>query len=111
MSLYLGNVSDFMFRDLKRIDKEEKLDRETRIPSIVNTYQNEPQFQKVENLSRNYARSGEEKFADPFPNISRRLDWDFDGRNLHMLKTLEYNRQRDYPEVITKHPLQVIGRY
>jgi len=114
MSYSLGNpniTNAFRFKDLARIDKEERLDRETRMPSIVNTYQNEPKYQKAENLSRNYVRSGMQKFADPFPNNSRPLDWNYNGRNLHLLNSLEANRQRNFPEVITPNPLVVVGRY
>lgn len=111
-SLGIPNLtSSYVFKDLERIDIKETKDGKVRMPSIANTYQNEPEFQKAENLSRNYVRTGQEKYADPFPNVSRPIDWNYDGRNLSILNTLEANRKKDYPDVITKHPLKVVGYY
>lgn len=120
MTLYLANqlgdvVSRTLFRDLNMITSKEYETNNTRIPSYVNTYQNIPTFQITENLSRNYARSGQQKYADVYGNRygenKRPIDLKYDGRNLHMLKTLEYNKRRDYPDVITKDPLKVVGYY
>ena len=111
-SLGIPNLtSSFIFNDLQRIDGEETKDKEIRMPSLANTYRNEPEFQKTENLSRNYVRSGQEKYADTFPNQSRPINRDYNGRNLSILNTLEANRKKDYPNVITKHPLKVVGYY
>lgn len=116
MSLYLGNplgdaISHTLFRDLKAIDKEERLDRNTRMPSIANTRQNIPTVDPTMNKWYNYKRSGAEKFEDPRPNDSRPLQWDYNGRNLWMLATLDYNKKKDYPDVITAYPQKVVGRY
>lgn len=116
MSLYLANtkgdvISHTLFRDMIAIDKEERKDRETRMPSIANTRQNIPKIDQTYNLWYNYKRSGAEKFEDPRPNTSRPLQWDYNGRNLWMLKTLDYNKQKDYPDVITAFPQKVVGKY
>jgi hypothetical protein len=99
------------FYELDRNTRYENLTRETSIPSVVNTYQNEPQFQQLENVSRNYARTGQQKFQDPFAFKMRPNDFSYDGRNLHVLKTLRYNATKDYPDVITANPLKVAGFY
>jgi len=99
------------FYELNRNAKNENLAKNTSIPSIVNTYQNEPKFQQVENLSRNYARTRQQKFKDPFAFKSRPLDESYDGRNLHLLNTIRYNATKDYPDVITANPLKVAGFY
>lgn len=120
MTLYLGNtignvISKTIFRDLNWITSKEYETKNTRIPSYVNTYQNNPTYQITENLSRNYVRSGQEKFADVYGNRygenKRMIDWNWNGRNLFMLDTLEYNRKKDYPDVITKNSLKVVGYY
>lgn len=85
--------------------------KHTRIHSVADTYQNEPQFQTVENRSRNYARSGQQKFADPFAFNQKPYTWYFEGRNLDIYKTLKQNSHRDYPDVITLHKLKVVGHY
>lgn len=111
-SLGIPNLTNsFRFKDLQRIDVEERKDREIRIPSLANTYQNQPQFQKIENVSRNYVRSGQQKYADPFPNVSRPINWYYNGRKLDILQSLQANRKPNYPEVITKNPLKVVGYY
>lgn len=111
-SLGIPNLtSAYVFKDLKRIDAEETKDKKIRMPSIANTYQNEPEFQITENLSRNFARSGQEKYADPFQFVSRPINWDYNGRNLSILKTLEANRKKDFPDVVTKTSLKVVGYY
>lgn len=116
MSLYLGNAlydtnSGTLFRDLGLIDKEEKKDRETRMPSIVNVSQNIPQADKTMNLWYNYKRSGAEKYANPFPENSRPLQWERDGRNLFMLDTLQANQKPNFPDVVTPYRMKVIGTY
>ena len=111
-SLGIPNLTNsFIFKDLQRIDAEERKDREIRIPSLAYTYQNQPQFQKIENVSRNYVRSGQQKYADPFPNVSRPINWNYNGRKLDILQSLQANRKPNYPEVITKYPLKVVGYY
>jgi len=99
------------FNELARITRKENQDENIKQPSIANTYQNEPKFQTTENLSRNYARVGQQKYADPFAYNQRMLEWDYNGRNLHVLNTLKANATRDYPEVITPTPLKVVGFY
>lgn len=99
------------FNELYRNVKNENKANNTRIPSVANTYQNEPRFQQAENLSRVYARKGQQKFADPFPIKSRPYDNYYNGRNLHILQTLQINATKDFPDVITKHPLKVVGYY
>lgn len=106
----LNNNGTF-FYELNRNSKYENKANNTRIPSIANTYQNEPEFQKVENISRNYARVGQQKFADPFPIKSRPYDNYYDGRKLQILNTLKINATKDAPDVITKNPLKVVGYY
>jgi len=111
-SLGIPNLTNsYIFKDLQRIDAEERKDRETRVPLLAYAHQNQPQFQKIENLSRNYVRSGQQKFADPFPYVSRPINWYYHGRKLDILQSLEANRKTNYPEVITKYPLKVVGFY
>lgn len=116
MSLYLGNDlyntnSGVLFRDLGLITKAETRYEETRIPSIVNVEQNIPQDDPTLNKWFNYKRSGAEKFADPFPNKSRPLQWKWDGRKLAMTNTLKVNQKPNFPDVITAYPQQVVGKY
>ena len=106
-----NNTNPTFFMELARIAKKENKDERIRTPSIANTFQNEPEFQKAETLSLNYARTGQQKFADPFAYNQRMLSWDNNGRNLHMLNSLEANATRSYPSVITANPLKVVGFY
>ena len=106
----LTNNSTF-FKELNRIKDIELKAENTRMPSLVNTYQNVPEFQTTENLSRNYARTGQQKFEDPFAYKQRKLDWTYDGRKLDILNTLKYNATKDSPDITTKHPLKVSGFY
>lgn len=106
----LNNNGTF-FNDLNRNVKSEMVSVNTRTPSVANTYINEPEFQNVENRSRNYARTGQPKYADTFPIKSRPYDNSYDGRNLHILKTLEVNKSVDKPDVITINKLKVVGYY
>lgn len=99
------------FYELNRSTKYEQIAVNTRMPSIANTSQNEPQFQKSLNLSNNYARTGQQKFADPFAFKSRLNNGYYNGRNLNILKTLAINANRDTPDVITANPLKVVGFY
>lgn len=99
------------FNDLNRIAKKEMVDENIRKPSIANTYINEPQFQNVENKSRNYARTGQPKYADPFPIKSRPYDNSYDGRNLQVLNTLAFNKNIDKPDVKSINYLKVVGYY
>jgi hypothetical protein len=107
----LNRRAPFFYNQLNRNVKSEYDAENTRMPSVVNTYQNIPQFQQVQNLSRNYARVGQQKFEDPFKFHARPLDEKYDGRNLQILNTLKYNAKRDYPDVKTMNPLKVIGYY
>ena len=106
----LNNNGTF-FNDLKRIAKKEMVSENIRTPSIANTYMNEPQFQNAENKSRNYARTGQAKYADPFPIKSRPYDNSYDGRNLRILNTLAFNKNVDKPDVISINHLKVVGYY
>lgn len=99
------------FNELNRSAKTEIIAENTRMPSIANTYKNEPQFQNVFNLSANYARTGQQKFADPFAFHARPVDKASNGRNLNILNTLAINAQRDSADVITANPLRVVGFY
>lgn len=99
------------FYELNRNTRYQKLAKETTIPSVVNTYQNEPKFQLVANLSRNYARVGQQKFHDPFAFHMRPYDNYYDGRKLQVLNTLRHNATVDFPDVITANPLKVVGFY
>jgi len=99
------------YNELNRIVKSEYDAENIRKPSLVNTYQNIPQFQQAENLSRNYARVGQQKFEDPFKFHARPLDENYDGRRLQILNTLKYNAKKDYADVKTANPLKVAGYY
>ena len=99
------------FKELNRIKDIELKAENTRMPSLVNTYQNIPQFQTAENLSRNYARKSQQKFEDPFKYNQRMLDWSYNGRKLDILNTLKYNATKDSFDITTKHPLKVSGFY
>ena len=99
------------FNELKRNVKNEYDAKNTRRPSLANTYQNEPEFQRAFNLSRNYARTGQQKFQDPFAFHQRPNNFSYDGRKLAMLDTLKYNQKKDYPDVISKNYLKVVGFY
>lgn len=99
------------FYELNKRKVYEDISENTRTTSIANTYQNEPKFQQLENLSRNYMRTGNAKFANPFPIKSRPYDNYYDGRKLNILNTLAINANKDTPDVITKNPLKVVGFY
>lgn len=99
------------FKELNRIKDYEFKAENTRMPSIANTNMNISQFQQAENLSRNYARTGQQKFEDPFAYKQRKLDWTYDGRKLDVLNTLKYNATKDSADVYTTVPLKVSGRY
>lgn len=85
--------------------------KNTRPFCVANTYKNEAEFQETENRSRNYARSGQQKFADLFEFHPKPYNWYFEGRNLNIQKTLEYNQVTNYPELVSKNNLRVVGRY
>lgn len=99
------------FNELNRIKNYEMKANNTRTESVTNTYQNIPQFQQVENLSRNYARKGQQKFEDPFAFHQKPLPTKENGRNLDILNTLKFNQNKDHPELITINPLKVAGFY
>jgi len=107
----IRHTAPLFFNELYRKVKREFDAENIRMPSIVNTYQNEPQFQKAENLSRNYARVGMQKFADPFAFHMRPVDFYYNGRKTAILDTLILNANRDKPDVITANPLNVVGFY
>lgn len=107
---YLKNNGTF-FEQLNRIKDTENIYKNTRIPSVANTYQNEPQFEKVLNKSFNFIHQGYEKYADTYPIPIKPYYDDYDGRNLNMLNTLKLNASRDKPDVITLNPLKVVGYY
>lgn len=111
MNIIKQNANLF-YNELYNIANKEQEARTTRIPSVANTYKNEPSFQQVENLSRNYARSGQQKFADPFAfNMKPNTMEYYDGRNLSIFNTLKQYAARDKPDVITVNPLTVVGYY
>jgi len=99
------------FNNLNKKVREEYYAENTRKQSIVNTYQNEPQFQKAQNLSRNYMRTGNAKYSDPFAFHMRPNNFSYDGRKLSLLNTLKLNAKPNFPEVITKNKLNVVGFY
>ena len=107
----LNRRASFFFNELNKNSKSEYNAENTRTSSIANTRQNEPQFQKLQNLSQNYARTGQQKFADPFAFHMRPNNFDFNGRNLAILNTLKQNEKKDFPDVITQTPLKVVGFY
>lgn len=116
MSLFLGNNlgntnAKTLFRDLFFIDYDEKVARETRMPSVANTTQNIPEIDPTYNKAYNYKRTGEYKYEDPFPNNSRPLQWNYNGRNLSLIDTLVYNSKPNYPDVITPYPQKIVGQY
>jgi hypothetical protein len=116
MSLYLGNLigdtnSLTLHRDLRKNDLYQTLARETRPESICNTKQNIPQVDNTYNKWFNYKRSGAYKYADPMPNISRPQQWNWDGRKVAMLNTLDYNSKPNFPDVITAYPQEIVGQY
>lgn len=111
MEILKRNANLFYNELINKANKQDEA-RNTRMPSLANTYKNEPSFQTVQNLSRNYARSGQQKFADPFafnmkPNI---MEFN-NGRNLSIFNTLKQNATRDKPDVVTINPLSVVGYY
>jgi hypothetical protein len=101
----------YLFYQQTRKATDDITANETRKPSISNTYQNQSLFQNVENLSRNYARTGQQKFADPFEFHMKPNNFSYDGRNLGMLNTLKANATQDKADVITANPLKVVGFY
>jgi hypothetical protein len=102
-----GTFFDIINRNIK----SQYLAKNIRTPSIANTYKNEPLVQLNQNLSRNYRRSGNQQFADPFAFHTRPNNFSYDGRKLHMLNTLNVNANHDKVDVITLNPLKVVGYY
>jgi hypothetical protein len=96
------------FQDLERRANNKYIARKV---CLANTQQNEPEFQKNQNLSRNYMRTGDAKYADPFSFHMRPNNFEYDGRKLQIQETLFYTQEKDYPDVTTKHPLKVVGFY
>jgi len=107
----IRHTAPIFFNELNRNVKSEYLGENIRKPSIANTYQNEPLFQITQNLSRNYARVGMQKFADPFAFHMRPNNFSYDGRRVAVLDTLKVNATRDKPDVVTLNPLKVVGYY
>ena len=103
--------ANFIYNEISRISNIQNQANNTRKPSIANTYKNEPEFQQTQNLSANYARTGQQKFYDPFKIHSRPYDDYYNGRKLQILETLKINPNKDRPEVITMNPLKVSGYY
>lgn len=100
-----------LFKDLNREAKKELRDKEIRINSIANTYQNIPQYQKAFNKADLDYRSGTAIYA-PIAyeqNNSRKQQFEYDGRNLWILDTLKANKKTHYPDSITAYPRKVIG--
>lgn len=96
---------------LKKNSFYEPINYNERMPSIANTYQPTNDLDKSIIRSTNYARIGQAKYEDPFPNNQRFLNWYENGRNLYLLNSLKDNKKRDYPDVITINPLKVSGYY
>lgn len=107
----LNRRAQFFYNELSRISNNENKAKNTRRPSIANTYKNEPEFQQAQNLSRNYARIGQQKFGDPFQVQSRPYDDYYNGRKLQILESLMINSKKDKADVITANPLKVVGYY
>lgn len=107
----LNRRAPFFYNEMQRNADIQNKTKNTRISSIVNTYQNQPKFQIAENLSRNYARIGQQKYDDPFKFHMRPYYNEYDGRNLSILNTLKVNAEKDKPDIITKYPLKVVGYY
>jgi hypothetical protein len=107
----LYNQAPYFFYQLSRNATDNIISNETRLPSISDTFQNRPQFQQVENISRNYARIGQQKFADPFVFHMKPNNFSFNGRKVAILDTLKFNAKRDKADVITVNPLRVVGFY
>jgi|LakMenE18May11ns_1017448.scaffolds.fasta_scaffold9186737_2 hypothetical protein len=100
-----------VYDKISKIAVAENKMRNTRPFCVANTYKNESEFQQAENRSRNYARSGQQKFADPFEFHPKPYNWYFEGRNLAIHKTLQYHQVKDHPELISINNLKVVGRY
>lgn len=109
MNVLVNNKT--FFYELRRISGFEKLANNTRTPSIANTYQNQPEFQKAENRSRNYARKYQQAFDDPFKYRERMMDRFVDGNNVWILKSVMQNGRKDTPDVITINKLRTIDYY
>ena len=101
----------FVYDKISKIAVAENKMRNTRPFCVANTYKNEQEFQQAENRSRNYARSGQQKFADPFKFHPKPYNWYFEGRDLAIHKTLQYHQVKDHPELISINNLKVVGRY
>jgi hypothetical protein len=101
----------FVYDKIEKNALAENQMKNTRPFCVANTYKNEPEFQQAENRSRNYVRSGQQKFADPFEFHPKPYNWYFEGRNLDIHKTLEYNKKNNYPELVSVNNLRVVGRY
>lgn len=111
MNILKGDANLF-YNKLYKIANKEQESRTTRIPSVANTYKNNSEFQQVQNLSRNFARSGQQKYADPFAfNMKPNNMEYYDGRNLNIFNTLKQYATRDRPDIITINPLTVVGYY
>lgn len=106
----LATFNPFYNQILKNARNEIEM-KNTRPFCVANTYNNESEFQQVENLSRNYVRSGIQQFADPFAFHPKPYNWYFEGRKLDVQNTLEYNQVQNYPEFISQNNLRVVGRY
>ena len=111
MTQVLKNNGTF-FNELNKNVKAEYEAKQQRPMSLSNTRQNEPEFQQAETKSRCYVRAGQEIYADPFAFHMQPLDQEYNARyHKDILSTLKYNATKNYPDVITKHPLKVVGRY
>lgn len=98
----------YFFKDLQR-----KADAQfyIRRPSIANTKQNESEYQQAENKSRNYVRSGQAIYDDPFKFHQKPVNFEYDGRKLQIQETLFKTQAKDYPDVISKYHLKTVGFY
>lgn len=103
--------SDKLFKDLKREAVKELKDKEVRLPSLANTNQYIPEYQNAFNSAYLVNRKGSGIYA-PIPyemNTSRKLNWNYDGKNLGLLNSLKQNSKYDYSDVITAYPRKQIG--
>lgn len=107
----IANRASFIYDKILKNARNENLMKNTRTMSIANTSKYEPEFQEAENRSRNYIRTGNQKFEDPFKFYQKPYSTYNEGRNLDILNTLKYHQKNNYPELVSVNNLKVVGRY
>ena len=96
------------FNELKRNAKNEQIAKNTRMPSIANTFKDEDKLDKILFSSSIYNKKWQQRFENPI--IKSRLDNSYySGRNLNILNTLKINAKRDTPDVIINNPYKYMG--